>query len=911
MSTRKERKEIAKARLQAERAADKTFAAEIADLPQESQNAAKTERKNAAKHTETARKAALKELPSAERKAAKKQEKVYKKIKHRPRRAIGWGIFGAAVIGVGFVAAPYVSDISRLFSLKIDSNTAEGIEARKYGQALAEEISDEGIVLLKNDGDALPLVSDKVNVFSFASFNLRYGGGGSGGADQSTAVTLYDALEQQGISYNQDLYKSMQDAGATHGDGSGNGLMAIAKLFMGSAKASEPAPDYLTDTVMDQAKGFSDTAIIVVGNDGVESSDFTVEELRPTDEVRALLDRVTGTFDNVIVVVNSGNQMELGFLDEYPQIKGALSIGTPGPRGAVSLAKILDGSVNPSGRLTSTYAYDVSTAPATENFGDFKHSNANRGYYNYSEGIYVGYRYYETRYAGDEAGYAAAVQYPFGYGLSYTDFSWDVSLPQITDDSVTFDVKVTNTGAVAGKDVVQAYFEAPYTPGGIEKSAIELAGYAKTGVIEPGASETVSVSFNKRDMSSWDTSRGAYVLEPGTYEVGVYTDIHSPAIEVPVEVETEVVFSTDDTTGTTLQNQFDYAKLDVTELSRNDWDGTYPDAADNNSVASEDVLARMNPNFEYGQGGDAPTTGAENGLKLADMKGLSYDDPKWDEFLDQFTIEELNAVFSTGAYQTIGVERLGVPAAILLDGPAGLNFFFGDVTAASFPTEVVIASSWNDELAYKLGEAVGKEANAYGVQGWYAPGMNLHRTALGGRNFEYFSEDPLLSGKMAAGMVSGAQDQGVLTFMKHFALNEQETNARSGVNVFVNEQAMRELYLRPFEITVKEGDAWGAMSSFINIGGSWAGGNEELLQNVLRDEWGFEGVVSTDAVLGGFMNPSLALRYGNDLMLGPLPSQSIKKVEKDYKNDPVGVTEGLRDRVHAVMFALLRTDAVQ
>mgnify|MGYP003451626429 FL=1 len=464
---------------------------------------------------------------------------------------------------------------------------------------------------------------------------------------------------------------------------------------------------------------------------------------------------------------------------------------------------------------------------------------------------------------------------------------------------------------MAGKDVVQAYYSAPHTDGGIEKSAIALAGYAKTSLLEPGASETVTITFAVRDMASWDAAdRGAYVLAAGSYDISVRSDVHTPRFEFTTDVANEVVYDTDAVTGEALENRFGYADGDLTYLSRDDWDGTYPSNEDINRTASPELLERMDPTFEAVDG-KAPIYGADNGLQLADLQGLAYDNPKWETFLDQLTRDEQVALFSKGAYKTEAVDRLGVPSAILLDGPAGLNFLFGELTAASFPTEVVVASTWNNELAHQMGVAVGTEANAYGVQGWYAPGMNLHRSALGGRNFEYFSEDPLISGKMSASMVAGAQSKNVLTFMKHFALNEQEINARSGVNVFADEQAMRELYLRPFEITVKEANPHGAMSSFINIGGRWAGGNEQLLEDVLRGEWGFRGVVSTDAVLAGFMDPKLAVRYGNDLMLSILPNGVARSVNTALDEDPAGVGAALRDRVHNTLYAVLQTDAVR
>ncbi|GAA1961592.1 glycoside hydrolase family 3 protein [Agromyces allii] len=911
MPTRKEITQEAVARVQAEKAAKRARKAELKAMSPADRKAAKAADRAAAREAKQAakaeRKAARASMSRTEFRELKRRERAYRRIKARPRRIIGWSVVVAIVAVVAVLVAPVVRDIGRLTSIELDSSTAAGEAAREHSTEVTEAISDEGIVLLKNEGDVLPLAGDRLNVFSFASFNLRFGGAGSGGANQASAVGLYDALDQQGVEVNGELRSAMEDAGAETKSDAPSGLLGILAMLTGGDEP-EPEPDYLTDDVLAQARDYADTALVVIGSGASEAADQTAESLRISDAQRDLLDVVTANFDDVVVVVNSGNQMELGFVEEYPQITGAVWIGTPGPRGAVSLAKVLTGEVNPSGHLTDTYARDITAAPAAENLGDFRYENASRSVLEYEEGIYVGYRYYETRYLGDEAGYAAAVQFPFGYGTSYTDFAWDAAQPVVGDDDLSVDVTVTNTGDVAGKDVVQVYFSAPYTDGGIEKSAIELAGYAKTSLLEPGASETVTVEFAKRDMSSWDDATGTYLLEQGTYGITVGTDVHTPVASFETDVAADVVYDTDETTGTALENRFGYAGEGLTTLSRSDWEGTYPDSSDMDLVASDELLERMDPEIAPADG-EAPTYGADNGIVLEDLEGLDYDDPKWEQFLDQLTADEQISLFANGAYVTEDVERLGIPKSVLLDGPAGLNYLFGDLGAASFATQVVVASTWNDELAAALGEAVGAEANAYGVQGWYAPGMNLHRTAMGGRNFEYFSEDPLLSGKMSAAMVEGAQSKGVLTFMKHFALNEQEVSARApGMNIFVDEQAMRELYLRPFEITVKEADASGAMTSFMNIGGRWAGGNEQLLQDVLRGEWGFDGVVSTDAVLGGWMDPALAVRYGNDLMLAMLPTSTANQTKSALEADPVGVGEGLRDRVHAVLFAVLQTD---
>lgn len=744
--------------------------------------------------------------------------------------------------------------------------------------------------------------------------NFRTGGGGSGGSDQSRSVGFYQGLTNAGIQYNQELYDFYVSNLGKDGlvQERSTGLGQIADMVMGKEFPNEPAIDYLTSNIIGQAKTYSPIALIVLASSSVEAADAEIEQLQLTENELALIEKVAANFDNVIIVVNAGNALELGFLDEYPSIKAAMWVGTPGPRGANSVGKALAGGVNPSGRLVDTYAYDVSSNPASINFGDYDYTNIDgMSFLNYEEGIYIGYRFYETFYHDDEAGYRQAVQFPFGYGLSYTDFEWSIEQYSFDEETISLDVKVTNTGDMAGKDVVEVYFSAPYTPGGIEKAAIELAAYAKTSLLEPGQSETVTISFLTRDLASYDMMvEQAFVLEEGEYQIHVSTDVHTPVETLTYQAKNTIVYDEDEVTGTQIVNQFEYANGDLTYLSRNDWEGTYPDISMMSFDAPQDVVDEFYARPGVVEG-TAPATGADNGIMLADLKGLDYDDPLWDAYLNQFTIEEMKLLVTNGGYRTLPVARLGLPETVLLDGPAGINFFFKANTTAAYPTEVVIASTWNDDLAYLMGEAVGAEANAYGVQGWYAPGMNIHRTPQGGRNFEFFSEDPLLSGKMSANMVSGAQSRNVLVFMKHFVLNDQEVNARSGLMVWANEQAIREIYLRPFEITVKEGQVTGAMSSFIHIGPKWSGGNAELLDNVLRDEWGFVGIISTDAVLGGFMDLNLAVRNGNDLMLAILPTSNERYFDELYEVDPVGITMAMRERTHNICYSILEyTDLV-
>jgi len=911
MKNKKEIKNIVREQFNRDQEEKKRRKEQLKSMTGEERKVAVKEDRVAAKAAKKARKEEISKLDKKERKVARKKEKYYKKLKTRPRRYTTWGVVGILVIFLAVQFGPMVGDVGALLKIDVKSGTEEAEKALLYGDTLAEAISDEGIVLIQNEDNTLPLKDMKVNVFGLSSLNFRLGGGGSGSSDQSRSVDFYQGLKSAGISYNENLYDVYGTMGAEEEKSSGLGQ--ILSAFTGGGGVKEPSIDYLTQDLIDEAKSYSDQAVIVLTNTSVEASDAKVEDLRLSKEQSDLIDTVADAFSKVIIIVNAGNARELAFIEEYPSIKATLWVGTPGPKGAVSLGKVLTGEVNPSGRLVDTYVYDIEKHPAIANFGDYDYTNIEgMSFLNYEESIYVGYRFFETYYEGDEEGYKETVQFPFGYGLSYTSFEWEVTGETMNLDEIELEVEVTNTGDEAGKDVVEVYFSAPYTAGGIEKSSIELAGYAKTKRLEPGESETVTISYGTREMASYDMKDNeAYVLEEGTYEVHVSRNVHEHMESMNFEVEETVVYSEDEVTGTTIENQFDYANGDLTYLSRDDWDGSYPDVSTRVFEADQSVVDAFHDEPEIVEGQE-PVTGKENGILLRDLKGLSYDDAKWQDYLDQFTIKEMSTLFNNGGYRTVGIERLGLPETVLLDGPAGISFFFKATTAASYPTEVVIASTWNDELAYQWGEAIGKEANILGVHGWYAPAVNVHRSPLGGRNFEYFSEDPLLSGKMGAAAVRGAQSQNILVFVKHFALNEQEVNARSGIMVWSDEQAIREIYLKPFEITVKEGQATGMMSSFIHIGPKWAGGNEELLKNVLRDEWGFRGIVSTDAVLGGFMDTNLAVRNGNELMLNPLPTSRERGMKDLYKKDPVGIATGLRERTHNIAYTLLNhTNALE
>lgn len=905
------KKEIVQ-KVKADKAKLKEQKRKMVAMPEAERKAAIEQDKQLRKEQKQQRKIELKALGRKDRREMKKEAKQYKKIKNRPRRIAGWSIAAAIAIFLFVQFGPIASGlIDALTGKHITAVTdlPEALAAREQGGKIAEEIANEGIVLLKNEEGQLPLQDKKVNVFGVAALELRYGGGGSGSGDTSRAVNLFKGLENAGISYNTKLYELYQDVGAEAGVGAkaSTGITQVVKGMLGLNSSDEPFIDYLSDEAMEQAKAYSDNAIIVIASESTEASDATAEQLKLTENKRALIEKVANSFKNVTIIVNAGNALELGFVEEYEAIKSVLWIGTPGPYGANALGNILAGNINPSGRITDTYVYDNSSSPASENFGDYKYDNLKYSFLNYQEGIYVGYRFYETFFLNDEAGYKNTVLYPYGHGLSYTDFEWKVLNQSLSEEKIELQVEVKNTGDRAGKDVVQVYYSAPYIAGGTEKSAIELATYAKTSLLEAGQSEVLMLSFSAEEMASYDMNvEEAYVLDSGTYSIKVARNVHDIVASYELELAQKKVFKEDKDTKTAYENRFDLAKGDITYLSRNDWKNTYPSDENISHEAPEYVLDAFSKKPEASKQ-EMPTVDADNGIKLEDLKGLDFDDPKWATFLDQLTMDEMIDYVANGAYRTMAIDRLGVPKTLLMDGPAGFSYFFKPIEAASYPSEIVIAATWNNDLAYRMGEAVGKEARAYGIQGWYSPGMNIHRTAQGGRNFEYFSEDPVLSGKMAASMINGAEDQGIIAFMKHFALNDQETNARSGNLIWANEQAIREIYLKPFEITVKESSPLGAMSSFSIIGTKWAGANSVLLNDILRKEWGFEGFVSSDAVFG-FMKAPDAVVAGNDLMLDIMtPSKNVKLLKEAYKKDPSGIANGVRTSVHHVLYTILQT----
>ena len=870
-----------------------------------------------------------------------------------PRRAnrpllVLWTLLVAIVaalsVAVYSLVVPH-ADVLSPFVSKPDMTSDSVQQASAATAAITEEVESEAVVLLKDDG-SLPLAAgDKVNVFgSTAGNNFSYGGTGSGSGSEEDNVSFYQGLENAGLEVNQEL-KGFYDENAQD---------AIKYNLVGTDWNLYELPQSAYDqSVVENARAYSDTALVVLTRKGGEGTDLPQDmadyegseagrsylELTPNEE--ELLAMVEANFGKVVVVVNSPNAMELGFVDD-DAVNAALWVGTPGSTGCNAIGKVLTGAVNPSGKTVDTFPYAQESAPSYYNFGEFSYDNVNYTnkamfagtgdaaagttpyyYVDYQEGIYVGYRYFETAAADGFIDYNSTVQYPFGYGLSYTTF--DQTLDDVTDDGTTITAKVTvtNTGSVAGKQVAQIYVGAPYTKGGIEKSSVVLAGFQKTKLLEPGESQTLEISFAREDMASYDytgikAEGGAYVLEAGDYAINLQADSHNVVASRTVHVDEDVIYNdandgnreSDDEAAV---NRFDDVSEgdDITYLSRADWAGTMPTARAqaSKSATDEQVKALTDPEPLDDSETEDITTGKKGGLTLADMAGLDYDDPKWSDLLDQVTLGEMEVLVGNAGWLTASVPSVDKPAIVECDGPNGVNDIMAQINGTQLAGQSTMGQTWNVELAHRVGELFGQEANAYGIGGLYAPAANTHRSAFGGRNYEYVGEDPVLTGKMVAAETSGIQDQGVYCYLKHFAVNDQETHrADGGLVTWLNEQSMREIYLRAFEIVVKEGGNTGMMSSYNRLGTTPAAESSALLTDVLRGEWGFRGAVITDCTMSAYTSDiNRSLRAGNDLNLNFL--QDFQLTEET--TGTAAGRQALRRATHNVLYMVANSSALE
>lgn len=797
--------------------------------------------------------------------------------------------------------------LSTLITLATGSGIIEE-ETMVDAEALAEEIAAEGIVLLDNDNAVLPLreESPKLNVFGWASTNPVYGGTGSGSlSDSYPIVSLLEGLSNAGIETNASLsefYTNYRDARPEVG------------LFEQDWTLPEPSVDTYSDDLIREAQDFSGTAMVVITRVGGEGADLPMDVSQVTYEnnsedyqdyedgqhylelsqsERDMIEMVCENFDDVILLYNGANAFELGFVDEFEQIKSVLWSPGTGQTGFNSLGKIITGEVNPSGKTADTFVSDLAASPTWNNFGDFTYENMDDfaveseftdglpTFVNYVEGIYVGYKYYETASSEGLIDYDQAVTYPFGHGLSYTNFTQEMGELTVDDDGqISVDVSITNTGDVAGKEVAELYYTPPYTEGGIEKSEVNLVAFDKTDMLEPNETQVLTLTIDQEDMASFDTyNTGNWVLEEGDYSISLRSNSHTVIDEEEIAIEETIVFDennsrkSDDEAAT---SQFGFAEGNVEYLSRsnnfaNFSTATAPPASKN---MDEELMAGFYNDSNYDPAdfedpeAEMPTVGADNGIELIEMRGLDYEDEAWEPLLDQLTIDEMGNMIALGGYQTAEAPSVGKVQTVDLDGPASINNNFTRVSSIGMPSAVILASSFNEELAKEFGLIIGQMATEMEVSGWYAPGMNLHRSAFGGRNFEYYSEDGLLSGKIASQAVMGAAEHGVYAYIKHLGLNDQETNRWRMLCTWANEQAIREVYLRPFELAIKEGNTTAVMSAYNYVGNEWAGSSNALLNTVLRDEWGFRGMVVTDYFAGfGYMDADRMIRSGGDFSL--------------------------------------------
>lgn len=867
----------------------------------------------------------------------------------------------------------YSDEVTSVYPTQKATNKAE---AFANAQEVNLKLAEEGFVLLKNENAALPMnKGTRISVFSKNSVNLSYGGSGSGGFDTSNNKNLYESLNDAGFVTNPTLksfYESSQSGPVRTANSSDLDNGDNQKI----ATAETPQSKY-TDAVRNSYADYSDAALVVItriggegfdlpryqgDSEGAVSPDSHYLEL-DQNEIDLLTAVTDGTFKRVVVVFNTPSSFEATFLKDSAyaafadKIDAAVWIGFTGSNGITALGEILNGDVNPSGRLVDTWAADFTKNPSFVNFGtgclpDTTDKYDGGMYYSvdYEEGIYVGYRYYETRGETDgEDWYNANVVYPFGYGLSYTTFDWtvgDASASEIElGTTITVPVTVKNTGSVAGKEVVQLYASAPYTLGGIEKAHKVLVGFAKTKLLQPGESETVTVSFDPYSAASYDyrdannNGFSGYELEAGEYTLYVSRNAHESEKAIALKLAADVQIATDPTTDSEVVNRYTDSEnfldsdwqLDAM-LSRADWEGTWPTPQTAQQHAGTDRLyeeirseEHNNPtdfdSEEYPWFGEEPTLTLRDLLPSAEAEGyepvVSYDDERWEELMMGCDEEEMIALINNGAYHTLAMESVGLPATIHGDGPSGFTCFMSKEQVngtCQYVSEPVMASTWNINLMNELGEAIGEEgtigdkATGQPYSSIYAPGVNIHRSPFGGRCSEYFSEDPFISGMMGAAEVQGIQSRGVLPTVKHFVANEQETHRSIGGDLsWLSEQALREIYLKPFEYTVKMGETRGIMTSFNRIGTRWTGGDYRLLTEILRNEWGFNGLVICDFnTIPQYMIPRMMFYAGGSLDLATQQSAMWTDCDTSDAGDAIVLMRAVKD----VMYALVNSNAM-
>ena len=899
--------------------------------------------------------------------------------------ALIFALLGAACL----IAIPLSNNYSAMVSMAIampttaksggsnpqyfTSDYSSAAAVQEASAQLCREIEQEGMVLLRNNGDALPLAKGaSVTLLGESAADLVYGGAGAGSVDTSTAPNLRRAMEAAGFTVNPVLWDFY-----TTGAGASYKKEVPSITGQGRFAANEAPQSAYTQAEFDSMAQYNDAAIVVIGRSGSESVDLPTEYLSFTQEERNLIQMATERFDKVILLLNVTNPINMTELSRY-DIDAVLWVGALGQEGAYAIGEALNGTVNPSGHLVDTWAADAASAPAAANLGDYTITNsdvfAGNKYIVYAEGVYVGYRYYETRYedavlAQGNAGnfdYDAQVVYPFGYGLSYTDFSWSDYKMTETTDGFALNVTVTNTGKAAGKEVVQAYLQNPYTEydrtNRIEKPAVELVGFAKTDILQPGESQTVKIDVDKSALKVFDAyGAGTYILEAGDYYLTAASNAHEAAKNILAAKGAEVdgnaamtalynqaqtdtkAFATAET-GAAVTAQMADADIttydaDFTYLSRSDWSGTWPTTYQNGSwEAPEAVLTALEITRPEDESAEMPAFDEAGNLKLCDLIGADYDDARWETLLSQMSKKDTYNLIRHAGYGTMAVESIGAPGTVHKDGPAGISSTLagGNLHCIAYEPAVVLASTYNVELASRRGKLVGEDSLSSGVQVWYAPAMNIHRAANSGRNFEYYAEDPLLSGVFGAAETAGFQSKGGIVTIKHFAFNDQENHrgdreGQYGAATWLNEQSAREIYLKPFEMCMKLDDitlnyvekqadgsyqnaettipaAMGVMTAFNRIGATWTGGSYALITGILRTEWGFNGAVITDnANTGVFMLGQQMIEAGADMKL--TYDTSAARWDNYDANDPE-TYHYAREALHHVLYTTANTKAM-
>lgn len=854
-----------------------------------------------------------------------------------------------------------------------DFETAE--EMTEYGLELCKQVEAEGAALLINENAALPLAAGaKVSCFSGSSVNIVYGGTGSGNIDASKADDLKDALEGAGMEVNGalwDFYNSEEAVQYARFDGD----------FSSNARVGEVPWDVYPQEVLDSVADYGDAAIVVLSRVGGEGADLEYEEtnyLALDENERAMMENLSslkesGTIKKIVVLINSANALQVDFLkDNVYDVDACLWIGDVGISGINAVAGILAGEINPSGSLVDTYCYDNYSSPAMANFVPTTYEGYQEGiipenassYMIYQEGIYVGYKYYETRYedyvmgTGNAGSYAYSddVAFPFGYGLSYTDFAYsDMNVNyNAGTDQFEVTVTVTNTGdTYSGKETVQVYVQSPYTEydiaNKVEKASVALCGFAKTDILAPGASETVTVYVDKRDIASYDAyGAGTYILDEGDYYLTVATDAHN-AVNNTLAAKGYTVETTEgrmdadgnaelaylwnnpefdaDTyatslNGTEITNQLSESDINlysgndgqsVTYLTRNDWTGTFP--TEITKLALTEQMTRQLQDIQYDpadyEAVMMPALGQDNGLKLVDMIGLSYDDPQWEDLLDQLTFDEMVSVIGDSFHWTMPMKSVEAPGTREENGPQGLtaSLLGSDATqldATAFTSEDVMAATFNVDLMTEIGKVIGNNCLHAEIACLYGPGNNIHRTPYGGRNFEYYSEDGYLSGKVSQYEIAAIQAKGVDVVMKHFALNDCEQD-RIGLGVWLGEQAAREIYLKAFQAPIEQGNGNGVMMAYTRWGCIWSGGNKNLVTGILRGEWGSLGKSITDNVLTTYVNGVDGILAGTSYFDAMMPY--VTQLLPKYEDDPVIVT-AMREACHHNLYALAHSSGM-